>query len=680
MGADSAPSPSPRSSAGIENEGLLERGEPLSSDDDGVVRRRPWSWRLHIGSSRLGRLAAEHPAMLWVLAGTEVWERFSYYGMRAMLVYYMTSVLLAPDEWRGVYGMQELAAAYGRRDALSLLGDGDPASLASAANATASSLDSGVREKAVQAFASQIYGLYTSLVYLTPMLGGLLADRIFGQHAMIITGACLMAAGHAILSRESLFLCGLGLIIAGNGCFKPNISARVGKLYDRDGGAGSGSRRSPSYKASAPASHDASQAGPGHNRRDEAFSIFYCAINLGAMLAPLGTGSIRRAAGYGWAFSAAGMGMLIGVVVYVGGTAYLGEGPSCMGRGRGGHRHGRGKGPRNRGREASYNMIPASEERKAGPGSEGGGSNGRWDARKDTDDVSQRRTSDPPGGLFDVSLDDAPSSPPAGDLSAPHTPRKGVGVLEIEAGDDLEAPRAKGAVEGRGRSGAGGDLYRVLAMVVVCALAVGFWAVFEQQGNSLALYAEAHVDRGLGFAGKTFWTFPPEYVQSINPVFILTFTPFVNALWRWQSRKGREPRPLTKMAMGCLMLASGYALLAFVEAVTSHASAQGPQGSDKVGFGWLVAAIALFTLGELYLSPVGLSFVSSVAPASMTSVSLGFWLMSSFGGNYIAGHIGAMYPYMSLVSFFTTLASIAFATATAFAVATWLGLSRVLTL
>lgn len=211
------------------------------------------------------------------------------------------------------------------------------------------------------------------------------------------------------------------------------------------------------------------------------------------------------------------------------------------------------------------------------------------------------------------------------------------------------------------------DTSRVVVMLGVCLMSVCFWAVYEQMGNTLALYAERNVDRSITLGGKVLCSFPPEYVQSINPIFILTFTPFVNSLWRWQSRKGNEPKPLTKMAIGCFLLSLGYGLLAFVEVVASASdSKQAEAPADgrtpvphKVSFIWLILSIVLSTIGELYFSPVGLSFISSIAPASITSLALGCWMLSSFGGNYLAGHLGALFPYMNLSSFFTMLASIA---------------------
>src|SRR6267142_1079205 len=140
----------------------------------------------------------------------------------------------------------------------------------------------------IQPLASQIYGLYTGLVYLTPIFGGLLADRVLGHRRTVVIGASLMALGHFMMAFESLFLFALLTLILGNGAFKPNMSAQVGALY-----------------------------GPGDPRRDRAYSIFYVGINLGAFLAPLVCGTLGEAAGWHYGFAAAGVGMLIGLAIYL---------------------------------------------------------------------------------------------------------------------------------------------------------------------------------------------------------------------------------------------------------------------------------------------------------------------------------------------------------------------------
>jgi POT family proton-dependent oligopeptide transporter len=207
-----------------------------------------------------------HPRGLPFLFGTEMWERFSYYGMRALLVIYMVHYLLVPGQIETVWGMLALKSALE-----SLFGPLD-----------------------IIPFSSQIYGLYTGLVYLTPILGGLLADRYLGRRRTVLIGALLMAGGHFLMAIPSLFLPALTLLILGNGAFKPNISSQVGLLYSA-----------------------------GDHRRDKAYSIFYVGINLGAFLAPLICGTLGESVGWHYGFGAAGIGMLIAIAIYLLGVKSL---------------------------------------------------------------------------------------------------------------------------------------------------------------------------------------------------------------------------------------------------------------------------------------------------------------------------------------------------------------------
>jgi proton-dependent oligopeptide transporter, POT family len=201
-----------------------------------------------------------HPRALSFLFATEMWERFSYYGMRSLLVLYMVKYLFDPERFGNVIGL----AAVKRMHEF-LWGPLD-----------------------VQPFSSLIYGDYTMLVYFTPIFGGLLADRVLGHRRTVVIGASLMAIGHFMMAFEQLFLLALLFLILGNGAFKPNMSAQVGDLY-----------------------------APGDPRRDRAYSIFYVGINLGAFLAPLVCGTLGERAGWHYGFAAAGIGMLTGLAVYL---------------------------------------------------------------------------------------------------------------------------------------------------------------------------------------------------------------------------------------------------------------------------------------------------------------------------------------------------------------------------
>jgi POT family proton-dependent oligopeptide transporter len=412
-----------------------------------------------------------------------MWERFSYYGMRALLVLYMTKYLLLNGRAENVAGLaalkRMLEAVFGPLD--------------------------------IQPLSSQIYGLYTALVYLTPIFGGLIADRVLGRRRTIIIGAATMAVGHFMMAFESLFLSALLFLIVGNGAFKPNISVQVGDLY-----------------------------APGDSRRDRAFSIFYVGINLGAFLAPLVCGTLGEEVGWHYGFAAAGVGMTIGLITYVAASPHL---------------------------------------------------------------------------------------PPADTLRA-----GGVAALRPE--------------EARG-----------LAALAVLFLPVTlFWAVYEQQGNTIALWADDFTDRTLPFLK---FEIPTTWFQAFNPLMIFAFTPPLLALWARQSRRGREPSTVTKMAIGCLGLALAYAILIL---------AAWYAGADKASWLWLLFYFIVLTVGELYISPIGLSLVSQVAPARFLSVTMGAWLATSFVGNFGAGWLGSFWSGMGKADFFALMSAIAFvASATIFA-------------
>jgi POT family proton-dependent oligopeptide transporter len=207
-----------------------------------------------------------HPRGLGFLFATEMWERFSYYGMRALLVLYMVKYVLQPGVSEQVVGLSGL-----HRGLESIFGPLD-----------------------IQPFASQIYGFYTGLVYFTPVFGGLLADRVLGHRRTVVLGASLMALGHFMMAFEPLLLFALVMLILGNGAFKPNMSTQVGELYP-----------------------------PGDPRRDRAYSIFYVGINIGAFLAPLVCGTLGERAGWHYGFAAAGVGMLIALSTYLIATPHL---------------------------------------------------------------------------------------------------------------------------------------------------------------------------------------------------------------------------------------------------------------------------------------------------------------------------------------------------------------------
>jgi POT family proton-dependent oligopeptide transporter len=435
-----------------------------------------------------------HPRGLTFLFTTEMWERFSYYGMRSLLVLYMTKFLLLEDHSGNVIGLAGL-----RRALEGVFGPLD-----------------------VQPLSSQIWGLYTGLVYFTPIFGGLLADRVLGQRRTVVIGAVLMAIGHFMMASERLFLFALLALILGSGCFKPNISTQVGGLY-----------------------------APGDPRRDRAYSIFYVGINLGAFLAPLVCGTLGEGVGWHYGFAAAGVGMVIGLCIYL----------------------------------YALPLLPTDEMHKV-QAAQGGQS-----ARKPPD-ASERRA--------------------------------------------------------------------VLALLALFVPNTLFWAAYEQMGNTIILWADAYTDRSLD-AHLFGWSaeIPTTWFLAVNPFMIFAFTPIIVALWARQAARGTEPPTITKMAYGCFGVCAAYLIMVAAALYAGGAGGGVTGAAGKASWMWLFAYFVVITLGELYLSPVGLSFVTKVAPARLISLMMGVWLATSFTGGFLSGYIGSFWSRMGKPEFFLLIAGVA---------------------
>ena len=509
------------------------------------------------GASGAGPAKQGHPRGLFTLFGAEAWERFSYYGMRALLVLYLVKKI----------GLE-------RSEALA------------------------------------IYGLYTGLVYLTPLLGGYLADKILGRRKAVLIGGIVMALGQVALMFQPTLYLALGLLIAGNGFFKPNISTMVGGLYRE-----------------------------GDTRRDGAFTIFYMGINLGALWSPVICGNLGEKVSFALGFGSAALGMTLGLVQFVAGQKYLGAG---------------GLPP---GRRIETGAADADAEKPALLG-----------ARDYIDVViwTVGTCALVYGILFGWQF--------AGPVwtAAPGFVKGLVGLVAI------------GAVFFQlFRGSTGQEAQQIVVIIILCAFNIFFWMGFEQAGGTMTLFADEQTDRNIGGLGMFFiaafvlacaynfrrstkdqasgqglWisltgmfallglgaivlgiydlatgqttNIPASQFQAINPLLIVALAPTFSNLWdKLDNSKYRTSTP-TKMAIGMVILGLGFMVLF---AGQSLAQASGTKASAA----WLVAVYTIHTIGELCLSPIGLSMVTKLAPPRVSSLAMGLWLFSSAVANYLAG-------------------------------------------
>ena len=425
-----------------------------------------------------------HPKGLFVCFATEMWERFSYYGMRALLILYLTK------HWEFT-------------DATSYL----------------------------------IYGAYTSLVYIMPVFGGMLADQILGSKKAVTYGAILLVFGHlgmTVESNEQIFYLSLALIVSGVGFLKPNISTMVGALYEE-----------------------------GDPRRDSGFTIFYMGINIGAFTATLLCGYLGEEIGWAYGFGAAGIGMLLGLFIFLWGQKYL---------------EGLAEPPSNK-YMTKVNGISFEN----------------WAYISGVVMV-----------LITWFL--VQNSQLVGQLLG------GFGVIFIGAW--LLYALLKCAPEERDR---------LIVVGILILFSLIFWALFEQAGSSLNILTDRGVDRVI-FG----WEVPASMFQSLNAGFIFTIAPLFALLWIALAKRNMEPSTPIKFSIGIVLVGLGF--LALVYGMNSSEGLQ-------TGVIWIVLIYLLHTLGELCLSPVGLSSVTKLSPQRIVGFMMGMWFFASAAGNYVASLI-----------------------------------------
>lgn len=400
----------------------------------------------------------KQPAGLYLLFATEMWERFSFYSLKALFILYLTKELLLSKE-----------------------------------------------------VASGYFGTLMSLIFLSPLIGGYIADKWIGKRASIIIGSLCIIAGQFCMGQGSLnaVFVAMGLIVAGNGFFKPNISSIVGDLYEKN-----------------------------DPRRDSGFTIFYMGINLGSFLAGLIAGTL--AAKYGWVygFGSAGVGMIIGLLLFIWGKEkYL---------------QGKGKAPK----------YYIKEEVKK----------------------------------------------------------------EIS-----NAPLTKE------------EKQRIAVIFIMAFFSVFFWAIFEQKGAALNLIADEHVNRIINLLGKPV-EIPTAWFQSVNPLFIMLFAPVFSKLWVFLGQKGKDLSIPAKFMVAFWLIALGYVILLVATSVC---------GNNKMGIFWIIGAYFMFTMGELCLSPVGLSMVTKLSPVKFISLFMGIWFLANSAAGWLAGKYSGKLDSMTLQQFFT---------------------------
>ena len=425
-----------------------------------------------------------HPKGLFVCFATEMWERFSYYGMRALLILYLTK------HWEFT-------------DATSYL----------------------------------IYGAYTSLVYIMPVFGGMLADQILGSKKAVTYGAILLVFGHlgmTVESNEQIFYLSLALIVSGVGFLKPNISTMVGALYEE-----------------------------GDPRRDSGFTIFYMGINIGAFTATLLCGYLGEEIGWAYGFGAAGIGMLLGLFIFLWGQKYL-EGLA----------------------EPPSNKYMTK-----------------------VNGISYENWAYISGVVMVlVTWFLVQNSQLVGQLLG------GFGIIFIGAW--LLYALLKCAPEERDR---------LIVVGILILFSLIFWALFEQAGSSLNILTDRGVDRVI-FG----WEVPASMFQSLNAGFIFTIAPLFALLWISLAKRNMEPSTPIKFSIGIVLVGLGFLALVYGMSLSEGL---------QTGVIWIVLIYLLHTLGELCLSPVGLSSVTKLSPQRIVGFMMGMWFFASAAGNYVASLI-----------------------------------------
>ncbi len=470
------------------------------------------------GTELNNQLLMGHPSGLFILFFTEMWERFSYYGMRALLVLFLTSAIM-DGGW-----------AWSREEALGL------------------------------------YGTYTMLVYFTPIIGGILADRLLGYRNAVAIGALLMTLGHASMAFDtpwSLYV-GIGLLIAGNGFFKPNITAIINGVYKN-----------------------------AQDKKDGAFTIFYMGVNAGAFLGIMLCGYIGETYGWHYGFGLAGIFMFLGMLQFWFAQGIFGD----------------------VGKKPSEIKVSSDSDKNG--------------AVKSYDDVPanvQRDRYIVVGILAFFTVFFWAAFEQAG------------GSMTIFAKDYTN----------RVLEGSAANIFRISnTLLTIVPLAIITYVLFQLFKITFKKYALSNTFLGISFAiiwfivitmlinqfSQTKTEIPASWFGILNSFFIIAFAPLFSKIWESKY----NPPATVKFGVGLILLGLGFGILAY-------GSASIPQGAQtaSVSVIWLILAYLLHTLGELSLSPVGLSYVSKLVPATKIAMMFGLWYIAVGMGNKLAGSMGGM--------------------------------------
>jgi proton-dependent oligopeptide transporter, POT family len=454
-----------------------------------------------------------HPKGLFTLFFTEFWERFSYYGMRAILIYYMYY-----EVSKGGLGIEESTAL-------------------------------------------AIMSIYGSLVYMSGVIGGWLADRVFGTSRALFYGGILIMIGHIVLSLPgdlTMLFISMVFIVIGTGLLKPNVSSVVGDMY-----------------------------APEDNRRDAGFSIFYMGINLGAFLSPLIVGEVAKTS-FHLGFGIAAVGMLLGLIVFVATKKKnLGLAGATV------------PNPLSPSEKKKYSLIVGLTAAA----------------------LAVILGIAIPAGIFTLDV-----------------------FITLVGIFGITIPTIYFIVMYRSPKTTATERSRILAYIPLFIASVMFWAIQEQGSTILAAYADKRTD--LEFAGLTI---SPAWFQSLNPLFIIVLAPVF--AWMWVKLGDRQPTVPKKFALSLLFAGLSFLVILLPAYFGGENTLVNPL--------WLVLSYFIVVLGELLLSPVGLSATTKLAPAAFSAQTMSLWFLSSAAAQAINAQIVKFYSAETEMMYFGTIGGVA---------------------